>query len=241
MEPRRDLSPEEMEGGPTPADSPEAYFRKARAFAEKHYWDEMVRIWSTKFEDVSPGFFFMEYIWVVHATGFNAKVVAKMLPRLTAAYGIGADGTGWDKLGREHADQVLKRVLPVCNNPQKAKAVHNTAYSMCKAMFPLSPDDPVVTWEEFRKERLSTPELLTRLPYVGKITCHHLARNLGQLDSVKPDLHLVRLAAHWGFEDCTKMCEAMRPPEMPLGIVDLILWYASSTFGTITARKDGDR
>lgn len=240
MEPRKDLTPEEMAGGPTPADSPEEYFRKARAFTEKHYADEMVHIWSTKFEEVGPNHFFLELLWVIHATGFNAKVVARMLPRLKTAYGLAEDGGGWDRLGKELVEPVLARVLPVCNNPQKAKAVHSTAKLMTDAMF--SADvGRTESWEDFRRTRLSSPELLTELPYVGKITCHHLARNIGLLDSVKPDLHLVRLAKHWGFKDCTEMCEAMRPPEMPLGIVDLIVWYSSATFGTLSARKDGER
>jgi len=241
VEPRKDLSPEELRDGPSPSDSPSEYFRKAREFAEKYYWEDMARIWGTKFSDVSPNFFFIEYVWVVHATGFNAKVVAKMLPRLTEAYGIGPDGSGWDRLARKPEPDMLASVLPVCNNPQKAKAVRKTAALMADAMFPLDKTAPVETWEEFRERRLRTADLMSELPYVGKVTCHHLARNLGLLDSVKPDLHLVRLAENWGFKDCVEMCEAMRPPEMPLGIVDLVLWYASSTFGTLAARKDGRR
>lgn len=240
MEPRRQLSDEDLKDGPSPSDTPVEYFRKAREFAEKHYWEEMVRIWGTKFQEVTPNFFFLEYVWVVHATGFNAAVVASMLPRLIPAYGLRKDGGGWDVLAREPEIFTLDRVLLVCNNPQKAKAVRKMATIMADAMFPTG-DGPVRTWEEFRDQELSSPELLTRLPYVGKVTCHHLARNLGLLDSVKPDLHLIRLADHWGFKDCVEMCEAMRPPEMPLGIVDLVLWYAASTFGTLSARAAGSR
>jgi hypothetical protein len=240
MEPRRELTPAETADGPTPADSPQEYFRKARAFTEKHYADEMVRIWSTRFDEVSPNFFFIEYVWVVHATGFNAKVVAKMLPRLRAAYGLAEDGGGWDGLGKEPVESMLARVLPVCNNPQKAKAVHSTARLMVDTMFPVNVLE-TESWEDFRGTRLSSPELLTRLPYVGRITCHHLARNIGLLGSVKPDLHLVRLASHWGFKDCVEMCEAVRPPEMPLGIVDLCLWYFASSYSTLGIRKSGDR
>lgn len=241
MEPRRQLSDEDLRDGPDPSDSPTEYFRKARAFAEKHYGDEMVRIWGTKFGEVSPNFFFLEYVWVVHATGFNAAVVAKMLPRLVPAYGLRPDGGGWDILAREPEMFTLDRVLLVCNNPQKAKAVRKMAAMMADAMFPADKDAPVRTWEEYRDQELASADLLTRLPYVGKVTCHHLARNLGLLDSVKPDLHLIRLADNWGFKDCVAMCEAMRPPEMPLGIVDLILWYAASTFGTLSARAAGAR
>jgi hypothetical protein len=240
MEPRRDLTSEEMADGPTPSDSPEEYFRKARAFTEKHYRREMDHIWSTKFEEVGPNHFFLELTWVIHATGFNSKVVAKLMPRLTAAYGIGEDGSGWDRLGREDEDLMLSRVLKVCNNPQKAKAVHSTAKLMAGAMFPADVGR-TESWEDFRQRRLSSPELLTKLPYVGKITCKHLARNIGILECVKPDLHLVRLADHWWFKDCDAMCLAMKPAEMPLGIVDLCLWFYASTFSTTWMKKDSGR
>ncbi len=240
MEPRRDLSPEEMRDGPTPADSPKEYFRKALEFSRRNYSEEMERIASTRFDKVTPSSFFIEYVWVVHATGFNAKVVAKMLPRLTRAYGIGEDGSGWDGLGRKDEHEAVSRVLPVCNNPQKARAVHSTARLLTDALFPADVSR-TESWEDFRGRRLSSPKLLAELPYVGRITCFHLARNIGLLESVKPDLHLVRLASHWGFRDCVEMCESMRPDGMPLGIVDLVLWYASSTFGTLEARKDGER
>ena len=241
MEPKKDLDPTPAVDVPTPSDTPAEYWRKARKFAEKHYGDEMVRIWSTSFDKVTPHFFFLECVWVIHATGFNAKVVSSLLPRLKMAYGLGADGTGWDVLARTPEQEMLDRVLPVCNNPQKARAVRIIATLMHEAMFPEDGNVLPKTWEEFRAERLSTPALLAKLPYIGKVTCHHLARNIGILSSVKPDLHLVRLAEHWGFESCDDMCEAMRPPGWPLGIVDLVLWYASSTFGTLDARKEGAR
>lgn len=242
MEPRKPLRKEMVGYEPSVNDGPIEYFKKARIFSEKFYWEDMVRIWGTKFKEVQPNFFFMEYVFVVHATGFNAAVVASMLPRLIPAYGLRGDGGGWDVMAREPEAVTLSRVLPVCNNPQKAKAVRRMAEIMADAMFSKDTEAPVRTWEEFRDKELSSPELLTKLPYVGKVTCHHLARNLGLLDSVKPDLHLIRLADHWGFNgDCTAMCEAVRPPEMPLGIVDLILWYAASTFGTLSARAAGAR
>jgi hypothetical protein len=241
MEPRKPLREEMIEYEPSMKERPEEYFRKARIFAEKFYQEDIDRIWGTKFKEVQPNFFFMEYVFVVHATGFNAGVVTKMLPRLLSAYGLRDDGSGWDALADRPETDMLASVLPVCNNPQKAKAVRKTALLMKEAMFPDDPGSPAETWEEFKRGRLSSAEKMVKLPYVGRITCHHLARNLGLLDSVKPDLHLVRMAEHWGFKDCVAMCEAVRPEGMPLGIVDLILWYASSTFGTVGVRKPGER
>lgn len=209
---------------------PCAYFERAHAFVNKFYPEQLKAFSSVRFEDVDSDFFFREYTWVVHATGFSAKAVGRFMPRLVGAYGI------WSDLAGEEFDDAFERVRKVCNNRPKAKAVWATAKQMA-AEVGLAGHG----WDEFKEDRLSSPELLKALPYVGPVTCFHLARNIGLLECVKPDLHLVRMAEHWGFPGCVEMCEAMRPEGMPLGIVDLILWYAASTFGTIGIRKDGAR
>lgn len=212
---------------------PDHYFARALSFARTFYPDELGRMSSVRFEEVSPDFFFQEYVWVVHATGFSAKAVGRFMPRLMEAYGT------FGELAAREFDDVMSRVSPVCNNPQKAKAVLRTARLLREG----AGDGK---WETFKKDRLSSPDLLRELPYIGKVTCYHLGRNIGLLDCVKPDLHLVRLAEHWGFPDCESMCRSMQKgaspgEEMPLGIVDLVLWYACSTFGTIEIRSDGAR
>lgn len=203
---------------------PEQYFTKAKEFAYANYSDEIKRIWSTKLEDISPHIFFREYIWTVHTTGFSAKAVSRFFPRLMDAYGPYQDLSLED----------LGKILKVCNNKQKASAVIKTAQFLTSEIYKYG-------WREFRASTLSSPELLQKLPYIGKITCFHLARNIGILDSVKPDLHLVRMAKHWGFGTCIDMCKSMQKDDMPLGIIDLILWYQASTTGTLNIKLDGER
>jgi hypothetical protein len=86
------------------------------------------------------------------------------------------------------------------------------------------------------------------LPYIGKVTAYHLGRNIGLLESVKPDLHLERMAKHWGEKSPETLVKGIQDKHtasvgeyIPAGLVDLCLWYAASTFGTITIKKDGDR
>lgn len=235
MEPHQDLPAGTEKFRPDLKAGARAYFRKAHEFTRTFYGAEMDSIQSVQWEKVDDDFFFQEYVWVVHATGFSAKAVGRFMPNLVKAYGR------WDKLGsKKDFAAVMDRVRTVCNNPQKAKAVHSTAQLMVKEL--ISPGGK--TWAEFRKERLSSPEEIAKLPYVGKITCFHLARNIGLLECVKPDLHLVRMAEHWGYKDCAAMCEDMRKggfEHVPLGIVDLCVWYAASTFGTLDIRKEGGR
>lgn len=70
---------------------------------------------------------------------------------------------------------------------------------------------------------------LESLPWIGPVTKYHLARNLG-IDVVKPDRHLVRLAAQFGFASPDAMCRAIQPEtglpglELRLGTIDLVLW-----------------
>lgn len=236
MEPHKRLSG--IDRVPDLSVGPQAYFDVAYEFVKTHYPEQLEAFSSVKFDDVDEDFFFREYVWVVHATGFSAKAVGKFMPRLLQAYGW------WDALSFKDFSEVMVRVAPVCNNPQKAKAVYATSKLMFDGMSGVKDgvrvSDPV-PWPDWKRKNLSTPELLAKLPYVGKITCFHLARNIGLLECVKPDLHLVRMAKHWGFADCVAMCEKVRPPGMPLGIVDLIFWYAASTFGTTSIRQDGDR
>ena len=66
--------------------------------------------------------------------------------------------------------------------------------------------------------------LLEDLPWIGKITKYHLARNLG-LDCVKPDRHLVRLAEKYQFANPDLMCKYLAGIfNERLGTIDVILW-----------------
>lgn len=220
---------------PVLSDGPDKYFADAKQFVLLNYKDEFDRISNMKFEELTDHKFFHEYVWTVHTTGFSAKAVSKFFPRLMEAY----NNYVW--LSTNDFELAFDRIRKVCNNKQKAKAVHGTAKLMVDGIIELG-------WERFRLERLSTPILLQKFPYVGKITCHHIARNIGLLDSVKPDLHLVRMAKYWGFQDCKSMCESIQKmdaitsgTELKLGIIDLVLWYSSSHYGSLNIRQEGDR
>ncbi|MDP2797892.1 MAG: hypothetical protein Q8N94_10340 [Methanoregula sp.] len=76
-------------------------------------------------------------------------------------------------------------------------------------------------------------EYLQTLPYIGKITKYHLARNIG-IDCVKPDRHLVRLAENFGFDTPNQMCVEIQKTfsDERLGTIDVVLWrYSNLTSG----------
>lgn len=73
---------------------------------------------------------------------------------------------------------------------------------------------------------------LETLPWIGGITKYHLGRNLG-LDLVKPDRHLVRLAAKFEYPDPAAMCQVIADETGErVGVIDVVLWRYSNLTGT---------
>lgn len=228
MEPHKKLSSEYLKYKPNFQDGPNEYFKKAKEFVDRFYKNEYNKIANIRFEDTKSDDFFNEYVWVVHATGFSAKSVGHFYDKLIGCYG------SWLDLSSLSVEDAVNKVKVICNNPLKIKSVWQTSNLIKKNVESLG-------WEKWKNDCLSSPELLQELPHIGPTTCFHLARNIGILDSVKPDLHLVRMANHWGFASCYDMCKSLQSNNMPLGLVDLILWYSASTFGTIDIKKENER
>ena len=72
---------------------------------------------------------------------------------------------------------------------------------------------------------------LQQFPFIGPITCFHLAKNLG-VPVAKPDRHLSRLAACCGYSDNQTFCSTIAQfTGDPIDVVDIVLWR----FATISA------
>ena len=68
---------------------------------------------------------------------------------------------------------------------------------------------------------------LRSLPWIGNITCWHLAKNYG-FDVAKPDRHLVRIARAQG-EGVQELCQRLsRLTGDRIATVDLVIWRAAS-------------
>lgn len=229
MEQHVEIGMEAEEYRPDPNLDPTSWYKKAVEFALKYYSPEIKRAASVEFEKVTPDLFFTEYIWVVHATGFSAKAVSRFIHRLLEAYG------SYIELSSLKIEEVNPKVLPIVNNKEKAKAV----WTMSNQLFAGINENG---WEGYKSRFLYPVDKLSKLPYIGNITKFHLGRNIGILDCVKPDLHLVRMAKYWGFSDAVSMIVSMNEGhDYPLGIADMIAWYYASHFGTGHMKKDGER
>jgi len=196
------------------------YYRQAKKFTLEFYSETYTRILETKFAEVSLERFFREYVWTVHTSGFSAKAVSKFWDPLITAY-----GSPWS-IDKMTLDEVIARVSPVVNNPSKIKSVWDTSKQLIRGYHQWD-------WDEYKYLSCRTPDLLTQFNHIGPITKYHLARNIGLLDFVKPDLHLERMAKFWGYDSPLAMCKDA-PDEAPLGLRDLVLWQAASTFGTLS-------
>jgi len=68
---------------------------------------------------------------------------------------------------------------------------------------------------------------LRELPWVGRITCYHLARNLG-MDVCKPDRHLTSLAEEFGITVQDLCGEVAQDTGHRIGVVDVVFWRAAN-------------
>lgn len=68
---------------------------------------------------------------------------------------------------------------------------------------------------------------LETLPWIGKITKYHLAKNLG-LDFCKPDRHLVRIAKIYDTSPNVLCYRLAQETGDRIGTVDLVIWRAAN-------------
>ena len=201
------------------------YFAKAKEFVLDNYSEDYNRIANTKFEEITPEFFFSEYCWVVYTSGFNAKIVSKLFPALQEIY---APLVGVFKTFRSdvNTNEIETKALGIINNKRKVKSIISVAVNSGKEINQLG-------WLKYKETKLNSPDKLQKLPFIGPITCYHLARNIGLLDFMKPDIHMERVAKHWNFDNSLEMCRDIQNTyDLPLGLIDLIMWYSLSTFGS---------
>lgn len=78
-------------------------------------------------------------------------------------------------------------------------------------------------------------EFCRSLPWIGEITCFHLAKNLGG-DCAKPDVHLVRVANHYGTTPDALCAGLAAATGDRIATVDYVIWRACN-LGIIESRK----
>jgi len=161
------------------------------------------------FDVVDEQRFLHEYAWVVFNSGMKNKVIRAKWNDLRKAF--------------HHfiplqvvssKEKVRTDALHVFNNEKKVDSVIKVAQKIVREGFEKT------IREKVEKNPL---EYLVSLPYIGKVTKYHLARNLG-FDFIKPDRHLVRLAKKFGMTPF-ELCDLIHQKTgRRLGSIDVILW-----------------
>lgn len=167
--------------------------------------------------------FLEEYCWCVYVSGFSAKVISDKFRFILMAHKI-KDYFGYIKCVPETmlSDADMEHVYTIFKNKAKAKAVQEVRRMIAKD-----------GWTGFHCQYVYKldPKIFEQLPNLGPALSCHLARNLGNINICKPDVHLRRIADKYGFDSVQKMCETLNPT-VPAGFVDLLLWLACIDHGT---------
>lgn len=191
------------------------HYETARAYVEQPvYSAELQELRSFTPDSLTRDGFLAEYTHVVLVSGFSNKVLQRRHPRLEQAF----KGYDCDAIA-ESPYEVRSAALRAFNNERKIDGIIRTATLLAES-----------DWEEFKANATgaSHSDFLTRLPFIGPVTVHHLAINIG-LDDVKDDRHLDRLAKEFGYGSGRTAVVAMaKTIQKAIGeqlrVIDRILW-----------------
>ena len=151
-----------------------------------------------------PVYVWREAAWVVVNSGFRFAVAQKLWPRIRHAF--------HDFNPAKLEEPCRARALAVLKHPGKIGAIYKLGE--------LVRDDGIAGILADARE----PMKLRRLPWIGSITCWHLAKVLG-VDCVKPDVHLQRAARAAGHTTPHELCVVIQAATGDrLTVADSVLW-----------------
>lgn len=146
--------------------------------------------------------FLQEYIWVVLNSGMKNQIARKIYEKVIKALSTG---------------QPIENVF---KHKGKVEAI-NIVILNIKSIFK---NYKIIELNGKVDEQL---HFLESLPYIGKVTKYHLAKNLG-IDICKPDRHLVRLAKQYWMTP-QSLCERLsKEIGLRIATIDIILWRAAN-------------
>ncbi len=148
----------------------------------------------------SKGEFFSEYVYVVINSGMKAQIARKIYNKVSDALICDVDiNTVFGHKGK------CKAIMYVKENLEYIYAIIQAGFA-----------DGVLVLD-----------YLESLPFIGKITKYHLAKNMGYA-VCKPDRHLVRIAKNFGLTPiglCNKI--ATRTGDR-IAAIDTVLWRSAN-------------
>jgi hypothetical protein len=192
-------------------------YRKAKEIVLRAGFREEI-LWqaSVNFDDVTESCFLREHAWVTLSAGMRERVIRNLFQAISSSF-YGFESA---KIIVENESRCRCLALRYFNNIRKVDAIILTAHGISSKGF-----------STFKEALYSNPlELLQSLPYIGPVTCYHLAKNIG-LQVAKPDRHLTRLANYAGYDDVQLFCKDISlQTGDSVPVVDIVLWrFASIT------------
>jgi len=174
------------------------YIKLKHEVIERGYLKEI--LWYTQLKSCSNADdFAAQAIWVILASGMKEQIARIIEKRVWIAINDG------------------KNISTVFRHPGKVMAIEHI-WNKREQLF-----------QKYCEISQSSDKLefLESLPWIGKITKYHLAKNLGA-EVCKPDRHLVRIAAEYGTDPnslCHKLAEESQDR---VTVVDVVLWRAAN-------------
>jgi len=182
-------------------------------FGEEISWQA-----SVDFNSLSESDFLREHAWVTLSAGMKEKVIRNLFHPISSSFYY------WEsaKIIVENESRCRNSALRYFNNIHKINAIIITAKNISSKGFDLFKSNIY----------LDSLKILQSLPYIGPVTCYHLAKNIG-LQVAKPDRHLTRLAHSVGCRDVQWFCKNISlQTGDSIPVVDIVLWrFASITEG----------
>jgi hypothetical protein len=191
----------------------EFYKLEKAAIQRSHFEGELLWQVGLSPSTFSEQEFLREAAWVILCSGFREAVLRKVFSCISLCF------CDWESAGVivQHASRCRATALGAFNNTAKIDAIIDIARIVDEFGF-----------EEIAEcIRIDPIETLKQLPYIGPVTGFHLAKNLG-FSCAKPDRHLTRLAASFGFADAHQLCKVIfEATSDPINLVDLVLWRSA--------------
>jgi hypothetical protein len=178
-------------------------------FSEEIRWQESIR-----FSTIGERDFLREAAWVVLSAGMRESVIRRKFSAVSASF------MGWQsaEVITKNAQNCRRNASRIFAHPGKINSIIDIAGRIMNCGF-----------EAFKKEICDGGvDFLRSLPFIGPVTCYHLAKNIG-LDVVKPDRHLVRVSILAGYANPSEFCQSISDAVGDrLAVVDLVVWrYAT--------------
>jgi hypothetical protein len=186
-------------------------YRWAKDYVIAHgYGTEICWQDQASFDAVTESELMSEAAWVILSCGMRTAVISQRFPMFSTAF------LKW------HSSSAILRNRRKCRANALRVFGHEKKVDAIFAVIAALNADGLAKIKS--RVRCGGCEYLQRFPFLGPATSRHLAKNLG-IDVVKPDRHLIRIAAAAGFESPDRFCHGIsKAAGDKVSVVDVVLW-----------------